>query len=109
MAEFGDRLKQSRLKKGWNQEQLAKETGLTQASISQFEKGVRLPPPKIINQLADILNVSKDFLAGDEDGSFERQILMRNIDSLSPKSLATINEIVEKYRVAERIKKRGSK
>jgi transcriptional regulator with XRE-family HTH domain len=109
MAEFGDRLKQARQKKGWNQEQLAKETGLTQASISQYEKGVRLPPPKIMEQLAESLGVTKDFLAGDEEGAFERKILMRNIDSLSPESIAKINAIAEMMKEAERAKKRGTK
>lgn len=95
MAEFGDRLRDIRQQKNFNQEQLAEAMNLTQAAISQFEKGQRMPTPANIMKFAEVLGVSKDDLVGNEEGDFERVKLMRNIQSLSPESVRKINDIVE--------------
>lgn len=98
MSEFGNRLKELRIAKKWNQEDLANAMGLTQASISQFEKGQRIPTPANINKLAEVLGVSRESLAGENDGKFEKEMLMRNIRDLTPETLRKINEIVEIYK-----------
>lgn len=95
MAIFGDRLKEARIQKGWNQGELAEAMTLTQASISQFEKGQRLPTPNNINKFAEVLGVSRDFLAGENEGEFEKEMLMRNLKNLTPESLKKINEYVD--------------
>lgn len=98
MAEFGNRLKELRIAKNWNQEDLANAMGLTQASISQFEKGQRIPTPANIKKFAEVLGVSRESLAGENDGKFEKEMLMRNIRDLTPETLRKINEIVEIYK-----------
>jgi transcriptional regulator with XRE-family HTH domain len=95
MAIFGDRLKEARILKGWNQEDLAKAMNLTQASISQFESGQRLPTPKNIEKFSEILNVSREYLAGDNNGDFEREILMRNLKNISPESIKIVSDLIE--------------
>lgn len=95
MAIFGERLKEARARKGLNQEQLAEAMGLTQASISQFEKGQRLPTPKNIDKFAEVLGVPREILAGDNEGEFEKEMLMRNLKTLSPESIRMINQLVE--------------
>lgn len=95
MAIFGDRLREARLLKGMNQEQLAEAMNLTQASISQFEKGQRLPTPKNIDKFSEVLEVSREFLAGENEGEFEKEILMRNLKNLSPESIRIVNELLE--------------
>lgn len=95
MAEFGERLKEARIKKELKQEELAKEMDLTQASISQFEKGQRLPTPANITRFSEVLGVSREFLAGEDEGKFEKEILMRNIKSLRPETIRKINEYAE--------------
>ena len=95
MPEFANRLKKARVEKGMTQEELAKAMNLTQASISQFEKGQRLPTPMNITKFAEVLGVSRQSLAGEHEGKFEKQILMRNIKPLSPESIGKINEYVE--------------
>ena len=105
MSEFGDRLKKARVDKGISQQELADKVNLKQASISQFEKGQRMPTPANIDKLARILSVSIDYLAGEDQGKFEKSILMRNIKGLSPESVQKINEYVELIRIAEKNKK----
>lgn len=95
MAEFGTRLKNARESKDINQQELAELMGLTQASISQFEKGQRIPTPKNISKFAEVLGVSREYLAGDNEAKFEHELLMRNLKNLSPESLQKINDYVQ--------------
>lgn len=47
-----------REKKGWSQQKLAKEAGISQASIHYWEKGDRIPKSKSIAKIAEALNVN---------------------------------------------------
>ena len=100
MSELGQRIKQARLDKGMNQHKLAQEMGLTQASISQFEKGQRLPTPANISKLAAILEVDEKFLAGEEEKQHAATVLMRTVDGLDREGIRDVT------RFAEFIKKR---
>ena len=75
MAKFGEHLKEARLNKCLKQDELANAMNLTQASISQFEKGQRLPTPANITKFSEILGVSREFLAGEDEGKFEKEML----------------------------------
>lgn len=105
MSEFGERLRQSRINKGMSQVELAYAVGMTQASISQFEKGSRMPTPNNIRKFAHVLGISEENLAGQNQGQFEKTLLMRNIKNLTPESLNKINEYVSLIKRAERGKK----
>ena len=107
MSEFGERLRKARIDRGMNQEQLARAIGLTQASISQFEKGLRMPTPANIRKFAQILDLREEDLTGQSQGKFEKTLLMRNIRDLSPDSLDKINEYAEMIKRDEQIKRRG--
>lgn len=98
MAEFGDRLKAAREQRGMNQKELADKMELTQASISQFEKGLRLPTPANIKKIAKILGVTVDDLAGGNHAQFETAMLMRQVKGLSPQAVQKINEFAEMVR-----------
>ena len=107
MSEFGERLRTARIDKGMNQEELADAIELTQASISQFEKGLRMPTPANIRKFAQILDIREEDLAGQNQGEFEKTLLMRNIRDLSPDSLNKINDYVKIVKQAEQFKRRG--
>ena len=109
MTEFGERLRKARVDKGMNQGELADAIGLTQASVSQFEKGLRMPTPASIRKFAQILEVREEDLAGQNQGEFEKTLLMRNIRDLSPSSLNKINEYAEMIKRDEQAKRRGKK
>ena len=101
MSFFGDNLKNVRLTKGWNQKQLARAMKLTQASISQFESGQRLPIPSDIDKFAKVLGIGVQSLIGNDQSDFERNKLIHNIKSLSPETIRKINDIVELIKKAE--------
>ena len=106
MSEFGERLKKAREAKGYTQIELAQIMGLTQASISQFEKGLRLPTSANIKKIAEELDVTEESLAGENEGEFEKAILMRNLTYLSPNDIRKINEIINMIKGKDSIDER---
>jgi transcriptional regulator with XRE-family HTH domain len=62
--EFGDRLLAAREKRGLNQTELAKASGLQPAAIGHFEKNRRKPSFANVRALAKALEVSADYLLG---------------------------------------------
>jgi transcriptional regulator with XRE-family HTH domain len=109
LLDFGQNLLRIRTTKGLNQLKLAEMVGLSQASISQFEKGSRQPTPAIVKKIAKELDIPLEELVG-EDGPevTAAQHLMRNLKGLSPAAIEKINAIAEIIREAE-IAKRQSK
>ena len=55
--EFGRRLYQEMLARGWNQSELARQSGLPRDSISTYIRGRAFPTPKSLQKLAECLNV----------------------------------------------------
>ena len=64
MAEFKDRLRELRKEKGWPQHKLAGKVNYTTSMISSFERGLRPPTLPAMLRLAELFNVSLDYLAG---------------------------------------------
>ena len=63
---FPDNLKKIREIKGLSQTELAKRSGLQPSAVSHFETGRRAPSFDNLKRLADILEVTTDFLIGRE-------------------------------------------
>lgn len=61
---FGKRLRILRENKGYNQEKLAKLCGLSTSTIGMYEQGRRQPDNDTLVKLADIFDVSIDYLLG---------------------------------------------
>ena len=66
MRKLADNLKISRHKAGLTQEQVANKLGLSIGTISGYERGYRKPDPDTLNNLADLYNVTTDYLLGRE-------------------------------------------
>lgn len=64
---FGKRLRMLRREKDIVMTELAEAVGLTQATVSKYENGKRIPNIEIIQRLARYLNVSTDYLIGKSD------------------------------------------
>ncbi|QUW23419.1 helix-turn-helix domain-containing protein [Sporosarcina sp. Marseille-Q4063] len=61
---LGVRLKKEREKRNWSQVDVAKKVGITNAVLSNYERDYRDPDTEILKKLADLYNVSTDFLLG---------------------------------------------
>ncbi len=62
-----------------NQRELAKMTGITEVTISRYVNGSRQPTSEILGKMAEVLNVSTDYLLGKTDGK-ELMIINKNVD-----------------------------
>ncbi|MCL2556419.1 MAG: helix-turn-helix domain-containing protein [Firmicutes bacterium] len=67
MVKFSERLKEMRLEKNLTQAQLAKETGLSQNGIANWENEKRLPNINALITLAKFFGVTVGQLAGTEE------------------------------------------
>lgn len=90
--EIGNRIKKQRLKLKWTQKKLATKLCLTPKMISFYENNQRTPPPDIIKRLAEIFNISSDYLLGlcEEDES--------NINSFKITVNKIEKELIENFR-----------
>ena len=61
------RLKEARNEKGLSQKDLAKKINLTQQTYSDYETGRTNPDIDTLTKIADILEISVDFLLGRSD------------------------------------------
>ena len=64
---MGDILKTLRLQKKKTQLMVQLETGIEQALLSKYERGIRVPPTETLIILADYYNVSIDYIVGRTD------------------------------------------
>ena len=63
MDKIGERIKETRTKRGLSQEELAKRTGFKdKSSISKIEKGTRRPQVEDLKKIAEVLGVHVDWL-----------------------------------------------
>jgi transcriptional regulator with XRE-family HTH domain len=60
----GNRIAELRESRGWTQEQLSGMIGITRAALSHYEKNRRKPDYDTLTTLADLFNVTIDYLIG---------------------------------------------
>ena len=66
MNVFSERLKELLDKRGMSQRELADKIGTTEVSVSRYIKGERTPKGPVITKIAQVLNVSTDYLLRDD-------------------------------------------
>ena len=62
MYDFGSRLKAIRNQRGLTQRKLAEEIGKSVQAVSSYERNSQIPPIEVMIGIADVLNVSLDYL-----------------------------------------------
>lgn len=80
MAEYKSRIKELRKKNGWSQKELAKNVGVKASAISMWENDKRRPDFNSLVSLANIFDISIDYLIGrerieDDDAIFQQDLL----------------------------------
>lgn len=64
---FNKRLRQMRMKRGFTQQRLADSIDIALRSYQCYETGTRTPNYELLVQLADVLDVSLDYLMGRDE------------------------------------------
>lgn len=64
MFDFGMRLKELRLSRNLSQEALGKKLNRSKSVISGYECNIKIPPLEVLIDIANIFNVSLDYLVG---------------------------------------------
>lgn len=61
---FGQRLQRCREHRRWSRETLSELCGVSKNMIGRYERGEHIPSIDIAAEIADVLEVSLDYLAG---------------------------------------------
>ncbi len=90
MVNFGNKLKELRLKSKMTQTDLAVKLGVTKSVVSYYELQERMPSPDVLIKLSKIFHVSTDYLLGIEN--------LKTIDvtGLSDSDIGLIVSLVER-------------
>lgn len=72
---FGDRLRWARKRKGMSQAKLGELLAVSDATVNRYERGVSEPSLDMVRKLADILDVSVEFLLGSKQGPGSESVL----------------------------------
>ena len=62
--EFSERLKELRKKANFTQVEVAEKLGISQPAYASWERGVKKPTQENLVKIAQVLNVSVDYLVG---------------------------------------------
>lgn len=84
MSNIGERILNLRNKKGWTKEELASKLNVDEETVSKWESGDKIPSLETITSLANIFNVSLDFLIAGKNP--EKEIIVMSKYELSAKN-----------------------
>lgn len=87
MEEFGARLKQLRLGRGWTQKQLAAQIHKSTATIGSYEQNIQIPPIDVLIILSSLFHVGIDELLGIDTG---KEGLINGLTDIQRKTLDLI-------------------
>lgn len=89
MSTMGERIKELIEKKGLNQKVLAETVGCTEAAISHYIKGDRVPRSSVLTKIAIALDTTSDYLTEgipadvkDELG-YAKKLIARNVTQMT--------------------------
>lgn len=97
---LGQRIRESRMEKGYTQQALANKAGIGLMYLGEIERGIKMPSLSIFLKIVDALDVSADYVLRDELKSGERFIFDDLTDKLAPlssKQRKTATEILDAY------------
>jgi len=92
-VDLGARIRQRRIQKGWTQEALAKEIGMSTSFMGHIERGSRKASLETLVQIANAMSVSLDELL---DGSltWKEKQHEKELNELLPGQRQVMNEVL---------------
>lgn len=91
MVDFGNNLKELRLKHKMTQKELADKIGITKSVVSYYELQERSPSPEVLIKLSKIFHVTTDYLLGIEHTH------TIDVSNLSSDELALVEQLIRLF------------
>ena len=79
MNKYGKRLKELREQRGYSQDELAKLLNTSRSRIGMYEQGRRQPDFEMQETIADLFNVTIDYLFGREEEKIKSELNKLNV------------------------------
>ena len=99
-AALGKRIRESRIKQGYTQQNLADRAEIGVVYLSEIERGIKMPSLNIFIKIIDTLGVSADYVLRDELPSGKEYICMELAEKLlvlTPSQRKTATDILNAY------------
>ena len=98
---FSERLQKCRQikKEGnptWTQDYIAKRIGVARTTYTAYERGTKIPPLDTVNRIADLFDVSTDYLLGRSDSINYPEPESNGFDSIKE-----VNKLMDKYGIED--------
>jgi transcriptional regulator with XRE-family HTH domain len=96
---FGKRLLEARKRKGISQEEMAKHLGTKGPAIGRYERDEMKPSIEVAAKMAELLDVSLDYLVGKTDVLLDSKVLNRiiEIQKLNADEQKTVFSLLDAY------------
>lgn len=96
---FGKRLLEARKKKGISQEDMARQLGTKGPAIGRYERDEMKPSIEVASKMADILEVSLDYLTEKTDTLLDKVTLNRimEVSSFSEEDRSHIFSVIDAF------------
>jgi len=112
MKTIGERISFLREQSNITQKTLAKDIGITEASLSRYENNLREPKGEVITKLATRLHTTTDFLLGcfqaSANSHFDNELIFQ-IKTLSTESRKDLSKYIELLKIRDSVKKYAQK
>lgn len=99
-AALGNRIRESRISKGYTQQYLADRAEIGVVYISEIERGIKMPSLNVFIKIIDALGVSADYVLREELTSGKEYIydeLTQKLKNLTPKQRKSAADILDAY------------
>ena len=97
---LGKRIRESRINKGYTQQDLADRAEIGVVYISEIERGIKMPSLNIFIKIVDALDVSADYVLRDELPSGKEYVcteITEKLLVLTPGQRKTASDILTAY------------
>ena len=97
---LGQRIRESRIEKGYTQQALANKAGIGLMYLGEIERGIKMPSLSVFIKIVDALDVSADYVLRDELPSGKEYIcteITKKLLILTPNQRKTASDILNAY------------
>ena len=96
----GKIIAQLRDQKGWSQNELASKAGVSHVMIGKYERGDAIPSLEVAKKIADVLQVTLDYLVGEGiNANLDKQNLKRleELELLEDDKRTILYDLIDTY------------